>query len=66
MELRSWIHGDTGEVLGRGFAKYQPDVKFEDDMYGNASAMGALYTGKGDIAILGRRFTRLKRSHSNR
>jgi len=36
-----------------GFAKYQPDVKFEDDMYGTASAMGALYTGKGDIAILG-------------
>jgi phosphate transport system substrate-binding protein len=36
-----------------GFARYQPGVKFEYDMYGTASAMGALYTGKGDVAILG-------------
>src|SRR5260370_34965889 len=36
-----------------GFAKYQPGVKFEYDMYDTASAMGALYTGKSDIAILG-------------
>ena len=36
-----------------GFRKFQPGVNFEYDMYGTASAMGALYTGKGDIAILG-------------
>jgi phosphate transport system substrate-binding protein len=36
-----------------GFKQYQPNVRFEYDMYGTASAMGALYTDKGDIAILG-------------
>jgi len=36
-----------------GFMKFQPGVRFEYDMYGTASAMGALYTGRGDIAILG-------------
>ena len=36
-----------------GFGKYQPDVKFENHMYGTASAIGALYSGAGDIALLG-------------
>lgn len=59
--IRLWGHGapvlDFMGMLVKswedGFAKYQPGVKFEYDMYGTASAMGALYTGKGDIAILG-------------
>jgi phosphate transport system substrate-binding protein len=59
--IRLWGHGapvlDFMGILVKsweeGFAKYQPDVKFKDDMYGTASAMGALYTDKGDIAILG-------------
>jgi phosphate transport system substrate-binding protein len=45
-----------GRLAGRweaGFARFQPDVRFEDRMYGTASAMGALYTGAGDLAILG-------------
>jgi phosphate transport system substrate-binding protein len=36
-----------------GFRKFQPGVTFEYDMYGTASAMGALYADKGDVAILG-------------
>ncbi|MEO6874891.1 MAG: substrate-binding domain-containing protein [Opitutaceae bacterium] len=59
--IRLWGHGSPKhDFMGRivdawisGFAKYQPDVKFENHMYGTASAIGALYTGAGDIAILG-------------
>jgi phosphate transport system substrate-binding protein len=59
--IRLWGHGaPVLDFMGmlvksweEGFAKYQPGVKFEYDMYGTASAMGALYAGKGDIAILG-------------
>ncbi len=59
--IRLWGHGSPKhDFMGRlmdawiaGFAKYQPGVKFENHMYGTASAIGALYTGAGDIAILG-------------
>src|ERR1700754_4565324 len=59
--IRLWGHGaPVLDFMGRlvksweeGFQKVQPGVKFEYDMYGTASAMGALYAGKGDIAILG-------------
>ena len=59
--IRLWGHGapvlDFMGMLVKswedGFRKFQPGVTFEYDMYGTASAMGALYAGKGDIAILG-------------
>jgi phosphate transport system substrate-binding protein len=59
--IRLWGHGAPvldfmGELVHaweQEFRGFQPGVKFEYDMYGTASAMGALYTGKGDIAILG-------------
>ena len=59
--IRLWGHGSPKRnFVGRlmdawiaGFAKYQPEVKFENHMYGTASAIGALYTGAGDIALLG-------------
>ena len=59
--IRLWGHGaPVLDFMGmlvksweQGFARFQPGVHFEYDMYGTASAMGALYTGKGDIAILG-------------
>ncbi len=38
----------------KGFAKHHPDVTFENRLHGTASAMGALYTGKGDLALMGR------------
>lgn len=59
--IRLWGHGSPKhDFMGRlmdawiaGFTKYQPDVTFENHMYGTASAIGALYTGAGDIALLG-------------
>ena len=59
--IRLWGHGapllDFMGMLVKnwqdGFAKFQPGIKFEYDMYGTASAMGALYADKGDLAILG-------------
>jgi phosphate transport system substrate-binding protein len=59
--IRLWGHGapvlDFMGVLVKsweqGFQKFQPGVRFEYDMYGTASAMGALYSDAGDIAILG-------------
>ncbi len=38
----------------KGFQKYHPEVTFENRLHGTASAMGALYTGKGDLALMGR------------
>jgi phosphate transport system substrate-binding protein len=37
-----------------GFHQYQPNVQFDNKLYGTASAIGALYAGVGDLAILGR------------
>ena len=59
--IRLWGHGSPKhDFVGKlvraweeGFARYQPDVKFEYQMYGTASSIGALYTGAGDIAIRG-------------
>ena len=59
--IRLWGHGaPVLDFMGmlvksweEGFARFQPGVRFDYRMYGTASAMGALYTGQGDIAILG-------------
>jgi ABC-type phosphate transport system substrate-binding protein len=59
--IRLWGHGsfkadfmgDLVRAWAEGFASYHPDVKLENRMYGTASAIGALFTGVGDIAILG-------------
>jgi phosphate transport system substrate-binding protein len=60
--LRLWGHGspDT-DFMGKlvrsweeGFTRFHPQIKFDNRMYGTASAMGALYTGTGDMAIMGR------------
>lgn len=60
--IRVWGHGHRGqnyiETLLRdwetGFAKTHPGVRFENDLYGDASAIGALFTGTGELAILDR------------
>ncbi len=60
--IRVWGHGAAGkdyiESLMRaweeGFAKVQPNVHFENELYGTASAVGALYTDKGELAVMGR------------
>lgn len=56
-----WGHGSTKIDFMRrlvtrwqeGFARYQPDVKFDYRMYGTASAIGALYSDSGDLALMG-------------
>jgi phosphate transport system substrate-binding protein len=61
---RIWGHGafanaqDFIETLTRtweaGFRKYHPAVAFETKLTGTAAAIGALYTGAGDLALMGR------------
>lgn len=60
--IRIWGHGALGhdyiETLVRhwedGFHEYQPAVAFDNRLAGTASAIGAVYTGTGDLALLGR------------
>jgi len=59
--IRLWGHGSFRHDFMRklvtawmdGFHQFHPQVEFEYLMYGTASAVGAVYTGAGDIAILG-------------
>lgn len=59
--IRLWGHGSPkhdfmGKLVLRwdqDFHRYQPHVTIVNDMYGTASAVGALYTEAGDLAILG-------------
>ena len=60
--IRVWGHGASGadyiESLVKkweeGFEKLQPRVQFDNELHGTASAMGSLYTGSGDLAVMGR------------
>lgn len=62
--IRIWGHGayagrqDFIETLTRhweaGFQQYYPEVQFETRLTGTAAAIGALYTGVGDLALMGR------------
>ena len=62
--IRIWGHGaydksqDFIETLvlawEQGFRKLQPQVSFENHLNGTAAAIGALYTGAGDLALMGR------------
>jgi len=59
--IRLWGHGShkrnfMGDLLSRWvreFNQLQPNVQFENRMYGTASAIAALSLGAGDIALLG-------------
>lgn len=59
--IRIWGHGSFRrnfmgklfETWQHDFKKFHPDIELENRMYGTASAVGALYSGAGDIAILG-------------
>jgi phosphate transport system substrate-binding protein len=62
--IRIWGHGsynpsqDFIEALvlawEAGFRKQQPNVSFENHLNGTAAAIGALYAGAGDLALMGR------------
>lgn len=59
-----WGHGAYGkstdfiegltQAWQAGFSKYHRAVRFDNRLYGTASAIGALYTGTGDLALMGR------------
>lgn len=59
--IRLWGHGSPkhnflGTLVAtwvKQFHRYQPGVRIINRMYGTASAIGALYTGAGNLAILG-------------
>ena len=59
--IRLWGHGSyrrnfMGKLLDRWITRFhqlQPGVRFENRMYGTASAIGALSMGAGNIALLG-------------
>ncbi len=59
--IRLWGHGSFSRPFmrllvarwARGFARFQPGVKIEEDTYGTSSAIPALALGAGDLAILG-------------
>ena len=60
--IRAWGHGHKGQdyiltllkAWQDGFRKAHPDVRFEDELDGDASAIGGLYTNTADLAILDR------------
>ncbi len=62
--IRIWGHGAydrSRDFIGalvraweRGFRRVQPGVHFENHLVGTAAAIGALYTGRGDLALMGR------------
>ena len=59
--IRLWGHGNAKLPWMRhlvalweaGFRKFQPDATFDYQMHGTSSGIPALFTGLGDIAILG-------------
>jgi phosphate transport system substrate-binding protein len=60
--IRIWGHGHRGQdyiqtlltAWQNDFLKSHPGTHFEDTLYGNASAIGGLFTGTADIALLDR------------
>ena len=62
--IRIWGHGAydrSRDFIGalvraweRGFQRVQPGIRFENHLVGTAAAIGALYTGRGDLALMGR------------
>ena len=62
--IRIWGHGAYDRkrdfigalvrVWERDFRRYQPGVRFENHLVGTAAAIGSLYTGRGDLALMGR------------
>jgi phosphate transport system substrate-binding protein len=59
--IRVWGHGHVTlkwmqqlvTLWEEGFRKYHPGIKIQYEMHGTSSAIPALFTGVGDVAILG-------------
>jgi phosphate transport system substrate-binding protein len=60
--IRIWGHGGRGKDFDgallnaweEDFRTYQPNVRFENHLQGNASAIGGLYTSAADLALMAR------------
>ena len=62
--VRIWGHGaydSRRDFIGalvraweQGFQQFEPHVRFETHLVGTAAAIGSLYTGRGDLALMGR------------
>jgi len=62
--IRVWGHGayaKRADFIERlmdawesGFERYHPGIRFENALKGTAAAMAGLYTGTGDVALMGR------------
>jgi phosphate transport system substrate-binding protein len=60
--IRTWGHGSLEQdFIGglvrtweTGFRKHQPGISFDTTLRGDASAIGGLYTGSADIALMER------------
>lgn len=55
--IRTWGHVFVKDAMVRWekeFQRFQPDVKFEDNLVSSAAAMGALFTKTADIGFIGR------------
>ena len=55
--LRVWGSAQMQDLMrlwDAGFHRYQPGVHFQEQMNGTISAMGGLYAGAADLALMGR------------
>jgi phosphate transport system substrate-binding protein len=58
--IRSWGHGYLKAMMKlweADFQRYQPGIRFEDDLVSSAAAMAGLYSGRADLAVLAREIT---------
>ncbi|WP_263366287.1 PstS family phosphate ABC transporter substrate-binding protein [Edaphobacter bradus] len=55
--IHTWGSPQISDLLRRyedGFRKFQPFVHFEDDLKSTVSGVAGVYTGRADIALMGR------------
>ncbi len=55
--IRSWGHGFLRVMMRdweQGFRRFQPQVRFRDDLLSSGAAMAGLYTGRANLGVLAR------------
>jgi phosphate transport system substrate-binding protein len=55
--VTSWGHGFLKEMMRdweQDFHRFQPNVRFQDDLATSAAAMAGLYTGRANLGVLAR------------
>ncbi|MEO6874544.1 MAG: substrate-binding domain-containing protein [Opitutaceae bacterium] len=67
--ITSWGHVFMKDVMKkweRGFQKFQPGVRFSDNLVSSAAATGALFTGTADLGLVGREIRPMEVAGYNR